>query len=175
VPRCPGFTLLEILVAMAIIGVLSVTLLVVAAPGDAAAARTEARRLAALLELAYAETRATGQTIAWSPVPGGYAFWRRGNEDAWLRFPDDSPYRRRTLAAGTRLDEVRIDGQALAPAQRVLFSPYGLKGALEAHITGGRAEYTLRGGALGRISVQSDSEAGDDAHPNPAQFRVHPG
>ena len=43
-----GFTLVEILVSMAIIGVLSVMLVVVTAPSDAASARTEARRLAAI-------------------------------------------------------------------------------------------------------------------------------
>jgi general secretion pathway protein H len=170
-----GFTLIEILVTMAIIGVLSVMLVIVAAPSDAASARTEARRLAALFELAYAEARATGQTIAWSPVSGGYAFWRRADDGGWRRFPDDSPYRRRILPAGTQLGEVRIDGQALAPEQRVLISPYGLAGAMQARVSGGHSSYTLRGGALGRVSVQSDTEAGDDAHPNSAESRIHAG
>lgn len=173
--RRMGFTLVEILVSMAIIGVLSVMLVVVTAPSDAASARTEARRLAALFELAYAEARATGQTIAWSPEPGGYAFWRRGAEGSWLRFPDDSPYRPRRLAGGTQLLEVRIDGQALAPEQRVLVLPYGLSGAMQARVSGGHASYTLRGGALGRVSVQSDTEAGDDARPNSAESRIHAG
>ena len=65
--RCSGFTLIEILVAMAIISVLSVVLVLAAAPGEATHARTEARRLAALLELALGEARANGQSIAWSP------------------------------------------------------------------------------------------------------------
>ena len=50
--RSAGFTLIEILVTMVIIGVLSVVLVLAAAPGEATQARTEARRLAALLELA---------------------------------------------------------------------------------------------------------------------------
>lgn len=168
-----GFTLIEILVTMAIVAVLSVTLVFVAAPSDAASSRTEARRLAALLELAYSEARATGQTIGWSPMPGGYAFWRKADDGQWQRFPDDSPFRPWHMPEGTRLGKVRIDGQALAAEQRLLMSPYGLNGAMLAHISGGHASYTLRGGALGRISVQSATDAGDDAHPNSAQPGIH--
>ena len=67
--RRAGFTLIEILVAMAIVGVLAAILVLVAAPGEATQARNEARRLAALLELTFGEARASGQSIAWSPSP----------------------------------------------------------------------------------------------------------
>jgi general secretion pathway protein H len=171
--RFAGFTLIELLVAMAIVAVLSVTLVFVSAPGDAAASRTEARRLAALLELAYAEARATGRTIGWSSMPGGYTFWQKSDDGPWQHFPDDSPYRPRRMPAGTLLGEVRVDGQLLAPEQRLLMSPYGLNGAMLAHISGGHADYILRGGALGRISVQAATDAGDDAHPNSAERGIH--
>jgi len=173
--RTAGFTLIEILVAMTIIGVLSVMLVVVMAPGDTTLARTEARRLAALLELALAEARAGGQSIAWSPVEGGYTFWRRAEDGEWTRFPDDSPYKRRSLPAATQLRDVQVDARALAPGERVLLSPYGLSGAIQATIAGGNMSFTLRGGPLGRIAQESEPVAGANARSPSAAPRLHPG
>jgi len=153
--RRAGFTLIEILVAMAIIGVLSVVVVLAASPGEATHARTEARRLAALLELALSEARASGQSIAWSPSPEGYAFLRKGEDDDWQGFPADSPYRRRSLPAGVSLGAVQLDAQALRPGERIVITPYGLGAAIQATIAGGGASITLRGGALGRVTLDS--------------------
>lgn len=173
--RRAGFTLIELLVAMCIIGVLSAMLVFVAQPGDATLARKEARRLAALLELALAETRASGQSIAWAPVPGGYAFWRKASDGEWEAFPEDSPYRHRSLPGATQLREVRIDTQPLAPDERIVLTPYGMSGAIEATLTGGGASITLRGGALRRISLQPDSHARNAGQPHAESPRIHAG
>jgi general secretion pathway protein H len=151
--RRAGFTLIEILVVMAIIGVLSVVIVLAAAPDEAAHARTEARRLAALLELALGETRASGQSIAWSPSPDGYTFLRKGEDGEWQAFPADSPYRRRSLPAGVSLGAVQLDAQPLRPGERIVIMPYGLGAAIQATIAGGSASITLRGGVLGRITL----------------------
>lgn len=173
--RNAGFTLIEILVAMTVVGVLSVMLVIVTGPGDATLARTESRRLAALLELALAEARANGRSIAWSPVEGGYTFWRRADDEEWTNFPDDSPYKRRTLPAATKLRDVLVDARALAPGERVVLSPYGLSGAIQATIAGGNMSFILRGGPLGRISHESEPIAGANARPPSATPRLHPG
>lgn len=155
--RHAGFTLIEILVAMAIIGVLSVVLVLATAPGEATHARTEARRLAALLELALAEARASGQSIAWSPSPDGYAFLRKGEDGEWQGFPADSPYRRRSLPAGVSLGAVQLEAQPLRPGERIVITPYGLGGGIQATIAGGGASITLRGGAFGRVTLDSSA------------------
>ena len=139
--RCAGFTLIEILVAMAIISVLSVVLVLAAAPGEATQARTEARRLAALLELALGEARANGQSIAWSPSPDGYAFLRKGEDGEWQGFPADSPYRRRSLPAGVSLGAVQLDAQPLRRGERIVITPYGLGAAIQADDRRGRCEH----------------------------------
>jgi len=174
-PRGAGFTLIELLVAMCIVGVLSTILVFVAAPSDATLARKEARRLAALLELALAETRASGQSIAWSPVPGGYAFWRKADDGEWEAFPEDSPYRRRSLPGSTLLRDVLIDAQPLRPGERVVLTPYGMSGAIQATLSGGGTSITLRGGALRRISLQPDTHARMDARPSAERPRIHAG
>ncbi len=170
-----GFTLIEILVALSVISILSVMVVIVVAPGDAARAGTEARRLAALLELARSEARASGKSIAWSPVPGGYAFWRRSEDGEWVRYPEDSVYRGRSLPGATQLRDVRVDAQALGKGERVVLSPHGFRGAFEATITSGDTRFTLRGGVFGRIALQSDSNAGANARPATTNPRLYPG
>lgn len=138
-----GFTLLEILIVVAILGVLSTVAAIAAWPGDAARAESEARRLAALLELGYSEARASGQAIAWAPEPGGYAFWRRSSEGLWERFPEESPYRARTLTPG-----MQVSGA------RVVLSTQGVHGPVEAQLSGGGTTILIRSQSLGRLSVQ---------------------
>jgi general secretion pathway protein H len=160
--RRAGFTLIEILVTMVIIGVLSVVLVLAAAPGEASHARTEARRLGALLELALGEARASGQSIAWSPAPDGYAFLRKGEDGEWRGFPADSPYRRRALPAGVSLGAVQFDAQPLRPGERIVITPYGLGGAIQATIAGGGTSITLRGGAFGRVTLDPSALLHDE-------------
>jgi len=169
--RSQGFTLIETLIALAIAGILSATLVVVAFPGDAARAQNEAQRLAALLELASTEARATGQRLAWSPEPGGYAFWRIGEDGEWTRFPATSIYRPRSLDGQTTLGPVRVDSRDLPADRLVAFSPYGNQPLIEATIAGGNARFILRGGILGRISLQRESDNG----PAGTRARLHAG
>lgn len=73
-PAVRGFTLVELLVVVAIIGIGSAG--VVFAVRDAAATQLEreALRLASLLEAGRAQSRATGQPLRWRPVAGGFRF-----------------------------------------------------------------------------------------------------
>ena len=57
--RHSGFTLIEILVVVAVIAAVASILVLAASPSDATRARNEARRLATLLELAIAERKST--------------------------------------------------------------------------------------------------------------------
>ena len=154
IARRRGFTLLELLAVVFVVGILSSMLVVVAWPSDAAGADKEARRLAALFELALAEARANGQRIAWSPEGNGYSFWQRTEDGDWARFPDTSPYRRRSFGGTIELREVLVDARALQSGDRIVLLPYGFRSAIEMTIHGGGTQFILRGGVLGRISVQ---------------------
>jgi type II secretion system protein H len=173
--RRAGFTLIEILVAMCIVGVLSVVLVLAVAPGNASQARTEARRLATLLELVLAETRASGRSIAWSPEPDGYAFLRKADDGEWQSFAADSPYRRRTLPAGVSLDAVQLDAQPLRSGERIVITPYGLSGAIRATIAGGGVRIVLRGGAIGRITLETGAERQSSGLWHEERARIHAG
>jgi general secretion pathway protein H len=173
--RRAGFTLIELLVVMCIIGVLSTLVVFVATPGDATLARKEARRRAALRDLARSETRAGGHSIAGAPVPGGYAFWRKSDDGDWVSFAEDSPFGRRSLPDRTSLRDVTVDALPLAPGERIVLSPYGLSGAIEATLGAGAARITLRGGALRRISLHPEAHARMDGRPRAPDPRIHAG
>lgn len=173
--RHAGFTLVELLIAMAIAAVLSAMIVIIAAPGDGAMAKTEARRLAALLEFALAEAQSTGQSTAWSAERGGYSFWHKVDDGEWVRFPESSIFRRRSLPGATQLREVLVDAQELPEGERIVLSPYGVRGVIEATVSGGSASFLVRAGVLGRVSVQTDSHAGTEFRRPPAGPRIHPG
>lgn len=173
-PQHAGFTLIEILVAMAVIAVMSAMLVFAASPSDGTRARTEARRLAALLEHALAEARASGQSIAWSPASGGYAFFRKGEDGEWVAFSDDSMYRRRSLPDGVLLRDVAVESHPIRDGERIVLSPYGLAGAIAATVSAGDTAFTLRGGPGGRVSLVPDN-ARNDARSQFEKPRLHVG
>ncbi len=73
----PGFTLIELVVVMALVGVLLAMTVVTAFPGGDKTLRTEADRLAQLWAQAYDEVQLNGQTIVWEADAQGYRFLRR--------------------------------------------------------------------------------------------------
>lgn len=80
-----GMTLVEMLVVLAIIGVMAgITVLAAGAGTGARATETEARRLVARLQLAADEAMVTDRKLAFIAQDGGYRFirWDKQN-DAW--------------------------------------------------------------------------------------------
>jgi general secretion pathway protein H len=149
-----GFTLIEMMVVVLILGVLAAVVGLAAAPGDAAMAESEARRLCALLELAMAEPRASGQSIAWSAEHNAYSFWHRDEAGDWRRFPSDSVYRQRLLPLPAALATVRLDGREAAPGESITFAPYGLRAAIRATLSTHTVQFSIEGDVLGRVTLQ---------------------
>ena len=152
--RRAGFTLIEMLVVLAIIGVVAAAVTLSALPGEAALAREEARRLAALLETAMQESRASGRAIAWSAERHRYLFWQRGEDGDWVPYPAHSVYRPRSLGERTELGAVRVDGRELAHGERVIFAPQGLRRALSATVAGADARFSIEGDVIGRVTLE---------------------
>lgn len=69
-----GFTLLELLVVVAIVALASAGVGFAMRDTSQTTLEREAQRLAALFESARAQSRASGQAVRWQPVPGGFKF-----------------------------------------------------------------------------------------------------
>jgi general secretion pathway protein H len=72
--RLTGFTLLELLIVVAIIAIASAGVSFALRDPQAAQLEREAQRLAALLESARAQSRSSGVVVRWHPTETGFAF-----------------------------------------------------------------------------------------------------
>ncbi len=107
-----GFTLLELLVVMVIVGILvSLLTLSVGLLGEDGALRREAERLEALVQIAGEETMLHGFEM-------GLRFYRRAYEfsiyrdetDEWIPLGDDRLFRRRDIPEALELD-LELEGR----------------------------------------------------------------
>lgn len=115
-----GFTLVEVLVVLVILSIVVAAGAFGLRPDDRHVLRTEAERLALLLELAMEESRYSGRTLAWSSTAEGYRFWRYTADREWVPVTDDDMLRERRLPAETRIESVTIDAAAPPPSGRVV-------------------------------------------------------
>jgi general secretion pathway protein H len=149
-----GFTLLEILVVMVIIGIALAMVSVNLGRDDRRILRDDAERLAALLEHAEEEALVSGTTLAWSPSAGGYRFWRYDEDRKWVPVSGDEIFRERALEQGVSIAELRINQALAKPQDKVLFVPGGVNLTFEATLALGSARVVVSGDALGRVSVK---------------------
>ena len=108
--RRPGFTLLELLVALLIIGI-TLTLLTIKASPRQQGVSAEGKRLAALLHLAREEAILNSGEMALELGPTSYRFVRLDG-DAWQPLSDDETFRGRTLPPGLTL-HLTMEEQAI--------------------------------------------------------------
>jgi general secretion pathway protein H len=121
--RGGGFTLIELLVVIAIVALTAGVVSLALRDADAGRLERDAVRLAALLEAARAESRATGLAVWWRPAAPG-----DGAQEGGFRFvglPDAAAMPRAWLDAGVRAEvlgppQVQLGPEALIGAQRIL-------------------------------------------------------
>lgn len=133
-----GFTLLELLVVVAIVAMASLGVGLALRDSSDTALQREAQRLVALLESARAQSRLSGLPVTWRPVPGGFRF----DGLAPTSLPSD------WLQADTMVDQT--GGSALTAAPPLLLlGPEPIIGA---------QRLTLVSGASGqhRVTVATD-------------------
>lgn len=152
IPR--GFTLLELLVALAIasimLGIVTLNLM----PTAQSKLRDESKRLAFLMENGALASQAGGQPLAWSGTGNSYRFWKRTKEGEWVRIEQDKLLRPRTLPEAVFIDTVTFDGRRIEPGALVMLSPELAARTFRIDLKSGGHFATVNGDGLGKIHVE---------------------
>lgn len=151
-----GFTLIEMLIVLMIMGLLVGLVSVVVRPDDQGLLRIEAERLAQLLDLAAAESRLAGHAIAWTADGPRYQFWRMTGDARWSEVRDSDLLRARTLPQGMMISGLRIENAPADAALRLVFAPHGLTQAFTVEMSLGAARCAVAASPIGEIRVVSD-------------------
>lgn len=113
--RSRGFTLIEVLVVLVIIGIIVSLATMAMRDNRGEQLEQEARRLSALMQLASEEAVLTSAPIGVRFFADGYVFLRR-QQDQWTPINDDRQLREREIPEPLRL-ELSVLGQTAAQAQ----------------------------------------------------------
>lgn len=156
-----GFTLVEMLVVLLIMGLLIGLVSASAQPDDRALLRLEVDRLAQLMDLAATESQLSGKAIAWTATGPAYRFWKFSEDLGWLPIVDDV-LRARTLPQGMTITGMRLENVRSPEQMRVEFTPYGPAASFSVDMSLGNARYTLANSPIGEVRVLPQGGTGNE-------------
>lgn len=143
-----GFTLIELMVVLVIIGIASAAISLSIKPDPAQLLRKDAERVAQLLQVAQAEARADGRSIVWVSDAKGFRFSRRSDGGrGFEHFKDDAQLRPRAWQSPKV--EVRVE-----PKQRVVLNAEWINPPLQVTLSDGLNRLSVLRDGSGRISLQ---------------------
>jgi general secretion pathway protein H len=151
--RKRGFTLIEMLVVLMIIGLFFGLVSAITRPDEGAVLRLEADRLSQLLDFAAAEARLTGRSIAWTAEESGYRFWRADEDAGWLEIRDSDLLRARILPQGVSVSDFRVENMRPQGGIRLEFTPQGSSLAFAIGMTLGSEHCWVVGSPVGEVRV----------------------
>ena len=147
-PGSNGFTLIEILVVVAITGIIVALASVNLFPSDREIARREAGRLALAIEHARDAAWFGGRPTAISFADGRARLWRHAG-NAWQ--PDTA--REVALDPGLRITAMTSEGHAIPTGERLVFLPDGLDEPFRVALEVRGLAWAVDGDAAGSVKV----------------------
>ena len=151
--RTRGFTLLEVLVVLLIMGLMVGLVSTIVRPDDRGLLCVEAERLAQLLDLAAAESRLAGKTIAWTADGPSYRFWQMTEDDEWSEVRDSDLLRARTLPQGMLISGLQVENMPVHGAIRLEFTPDSPALSFNVVMSLGTARYAVAASPIGEVRV----------------------
>jgi general secretion pathway protein H len=156
--RLRGFTLLELLVVVAIVAIMVglAGAQLMRSPGEAV--REESERLALLLQAAREEAILQGRVFAFGAGRDAYRFLRLERDGKLRIAKDDELLRPRRLPAGVAIEFFQVEGVSEdAPLKGVVFLPSGDLPAFRILLAGIGARWSVVGSPDGTIRAQAAS------------------
>jgi general secretion pathway protein H len=153
-----GFTLLEMLVALVVAGIMLTVVTLKLMPSAQSVLRDESKRLAFLLESGAMSSQAGGQSLAWSGSGNSYRFWKRSREGEWLRIERDDLLHPRTLPQDIHIGEVSFDGRRLEPGALLMLSPELASKRFKVKLRSGNLNSGIVGDGLGKVEVVTGTQ-----------------
>lgn len=141
------------LVVLLIMGLLVGLVSAITRPDDRALLHVEAERLAQLLELASAESRLTGKSIAWTADGPAYRFLRFQEDTGWSEILDSDPLRVRTLPQGITISGLQVETIRPQGVMRLEFTPYGSMLAFNVEMSLGAERCVIAASPVGDVRV----------------------
>jgi general secretion pathway protein H len=120
-----GFTLLELIVVIAIIAIATASVGFAMRDGSQTTLEREAERLAVLLDSARAQSRASGATVRWRVTPEGFAFDGLPPDALPTNWLDVGVTAQPSTADGRTSDVLLLGPDPIIAAQQVVLSTDG--------------------------------------------------
>lgn len=153
-PRARGFTLVEILVALAIVAIASAAAWLAWRGAGDASLRREAVRFAGAIEHAAERAQWRREELALSAGPDGWRFWHRGaDRREWVPLIGDDLLAERRLPDGVAFASVRVAGRDVAPGTVVPFRANGRNDPSSFVLAAGDARVQVSVDPLNRVAV----------------------
>ncbi|QJI29506.1 type II secretion system minor pseudopilin GspH [Pseudomonas sp. ADAK18] len=142
-----GFTLIELMVVLVIIGIASAAISLSIKPDPLRLLRKDAERLSQLLQVAQAEARADGRAITWRADAKGFRFSRPTDDGLGLEFFNRDEQLRPRPWDSTPM-QVRIE-----PRQLLILNAEWINPPLQVVLSDGQHSLSLQRDAAGLLRV----------------------
>jgi len=147
-----GFTLLEMLVVLLIVGLLTAAVALAPSRNRRSGLAEEAQRLATLLESAGDEAQVRSSEIAWQPGRGGYRFYLRDDGGQW-RPMNDEPFRGRHWGSDVTAVSIHYSGSGKT-LSRIVFGEESIAPEVTITLFSGTMHLNVIGTGIGNFVVR---------------------
>lgn len=155
--KSSGFTLIEILIVLVIIGITIGLVAVNFGRDEKAELKETANRLSLILQAANNEAIASGKSLAFISNTSSYGFYHRNAERQWSKQINDAPFNDNQLPASTSIVDLQIDETRVPIAAPLVFSSSGFNPAFSIVLASSDIRIVVIGESSGDIYVKDST------------------